>query len=136
MSNELKITDQHLSIMRTTLMLPKQVQTCFLLNSLQVCQQKNLTCFCANLDKQNYLEHIFRCKGQIISEEIFLPMKICDKFLPQHLKSGQIKKIKELQNYNYGLCNVIKCLYFFDLTLSQRLGQKFFKKNSLVFWSK
>ena len=111
MSNELKITEQHLSIMRTTLMLPKQVQTCFLLNSLQVCQQKNLTCFCANLDKQNYLEHIFRSKGQIISEEIFLPTKIFDKFLPQHLKSGQIKKIKELLNINYGLFNV-KCLYF------------------------
>ena len=33
--------------------------------------------------------------------------------LAQYLKSGQIKKIKALSYINYGLFNVIKCLYFF-----------------------
>ena len=43
-------------------------------------------------------------------------MKKFDKFLPKHLKSGQIKEINALFYINYVHFNVIKCL-----------GQKFVK---------
>ena len=52
-------------------------------------------------------------------------------FLPQHLKRGRIKKIKALFNIEYPIISIIKCHYFFDLTINQELGQKFAK----CFWS-
>ena len=53
--------------------------------------------------------------------------KKIDKFLPQHLKSGQVKKIKALYYIKQPITNIRKCLYFFDLTTLQVLGQKFVK---------
>ena len=58
-------------------------------------------------------------KGQIISKCLLgvigwtkIAMKKFDNLCP----GGQIKKIKALFYTNYGVFNIIKCLYLFDLT--------------------
>ena len=58
-------------------------------------------------------------KGQLISKRLLEKIvwtKIATKFFDNFCPGGQIKKIKALSYINYGVFNVIKCLYFFDLT--------------------
>ena len=56
-----------------------------------------------------------KSKGQLISKCLFEKIvwtKIATKKFDNFCPSGQIKKIKALSYINYGIFNVIKCLYF------------------------
>ena len=68
-------------------------------------------------------------KGQIISKcllGVIVWTKIATKKFDNFCPGGQIKKIKALSYINYGVFNVIKCLYFFDLTTRAEIV-KFFR---------
>jgi hypothetical protein len=55
-------------------------------------------------------------KGQLISKRLLEKIvwtKIATKKFDNFCPGGQIKKIKALSYINYGVFNVIKCLYFF-----------------------
>ena len=58
----------------------------------------------------------WRCgKGQIISKcllGVIVWTKIATKKFDNFCPGGQIKKIKALSYINYGVFNVIKCLFF------------------------
>ena len=67
-------------------------------------------------------------KGQLISKRLLEKLiwtKIATKKFDNFCPGGPIKKIKPLSYINYGVFNVIKCLYFFDLTTGAEIV-KFF----------
>ena len=73
--------------------------------------------------------YITNAKGQLISKcllEKIVWTKIATKKFDNFCPGGQIKKIKALSYINYGVFNVIKCLYFFDLTTRAEIV-KFFR---------
>ena len=68
-------------------------------------------------------------KGQLISKCFFEKIvwtKIATRKFDDFCPGGQIRKIKALSYINYGVFNVIKCLYFFDLTTRAEIV-KFFR---------
>ena len=68
-------------------------------------------------------------KVQLISKRLLEKIvwtKIATKKFDNFCPGGQIKKIKALSYINYGVFNVIKCLYFFDLTTRAEIV-KFFR---------
>ena len=67
--------------------------------------------------------------GQLISKcpsGVIVWTKVATKNFDNFCPGGQIKKIKALSYINYGVFNVIKCLYFFDLTTRAEIV-KFFR---------
>ena len=69
--------------------------------------------------KKRVLTNFKISKGQLISKcllEKIVWTKIATKKFDNFCPGGQIKKIKAHSYINYGVFNVIKCLYFFDLT--------------------
>ena len=72
-------------------------------------------------------------KGQIISEWNFgaFIFQNTNKTIWQtsalEPKSGQIKKNKGIYYIKYPIMNVMKCIYFIDLTTLWELGQEFVK---------
>ena len=74
-------------------------------------------------------EKLRHSKGQLISKRLLEKIvwtKIATKKFDNFCPGGQIKKIKALSYINYGVFNVIKCLYFFDLTTRAEIV-KFFR---------
>ena len=70
-----------------------------------------------------------QAKGQLIPKRLLEKIvwtKIATKKFDNFCPGGQIKKIKALSYINYGVFNVIKCLYFFDLTTRAEIV-KFFR---------
>ena len=69
--------------------------------------------------KEGYKIRNVLAKGQLISKHLLEKIvwtKIATKKFNNFCPGGQIKKIKALSYINYGVFNVIKCLYSFDLT--------------------
>ena len=83
---------------------------------------------------QGHVYFIIKCtlaKGQLIAKRLLEKIiwtKIATKKFDNFCPGGQIKKIKALSYINYGVFNVIKCLYFFDLTTRAEIV-KFFRCN-------
>ena len=73
-------------------------------------------------------------KGQLISNRLFgvifrtkTTTKLFPGFLPKSLKRGGMEKMYQCFN-SYSFLKIWKCLYFFESTSFQRLGQKSWKK--------
>ena len=82
------------------------------------------TALCTNINSK--IKAFNQAKGQLISKrplEKIVWTKIATKKFDHFCPGGQMKKIKAL---SYMVFNVIKCLYFFDLTTRAEIV-KFFR---------